>query len=79
MMSIKNQKSKMIKDIQTSKIECPECGCREIQREYNNSERNVMFFSHVYYHDEDISVEPMWCYCLCCGVKFDPVQEAFAV
>ena len=61
---------------QTSKIECPECGCREIHREYDSIGRNLVFFSSVYYRDDDISAEPMWCYCLHCGVRFDPVQEA---
>ena len=65
--------------MQSSKIECPECGCREIHREYDNTGHSLMFFSSVYYHDDDISTEPVWCYCPRCGVKFDPVQEAFAV
>ena len=55
------------------------CGCREIHREYDSIGRNLVFFSSVYYRDDDISAEPMWCYCLNCGVRFDPVQEAFAV
>ena len=63
-------------EIQSSKIECPECGCREIRREYDSSH----FLSRLCRQaDESIFDERVWCYCLRCGVMFDPVQEAFAV
>ena len=63
-------------EVQSSKIECPECGCREIHREYDSSH----FFSRLCRQsDESIFDEGMWCYCLNCGVMFDPVQEAFSV
>ncbi len=63
---------------QNQKIECPECGCKEIHMEYDSYGRNLL--SRVLNHvDEGIPAEPIWCYCLCCGVMFDPAQEAFAV
>ena len=62
---------------QSLKIECPECGCKEIHREYENYGSNLL--SRVLNQaDEGIPSEPMWCYCLCCGVMFNPLQEAFA-
>jgi hypothetical protein len=66
---------------QSSIIECPECGCREIHREYENYfEHGLITMSRVIYHaDESISAEPVWCYCMGCGVMFDPVREGFAV
>ena len=58
-------------------IECPECGCKEIHVEYDNN--NDMLSCVRRQADEGIPVEIGWCYCLCCGVMFDPMQEAFAV
>jgi len=63
-------------EIQSSKIECPECGCRVIHREYDSSHL-LSRLSHQ--ADESIFDEGMWFYCLRCGVMFNPVKEAFAV
>ncbi len=63
---------------QMPKIECPECGCGEIHVEYGNY-GSVLLSRVCKQTDEDISTEPVWCYCLCCGVMFNPEQEAFAV
>ena len=50
-------------------FECPECGCHEIHLEYDERVP-VITYSH--------TTEPTgsaWCYCLCCGVMFNPEQE----
>ncbi len=62
---------------QMSKIECPECGCKEIHKEYDSYGRNLL--SRVRnLADEGVPSEPLWCYCMGCGVMFDPVQKTFA-
>ena len=63
---------------QDLKIECPECGCKAVYSEYDSDyEYNS---SNICSPDNDIlSVEPLWRYCMRCGVMFDPVQAAFAV
>ena len=62
---------------QKQAIACPECGCKEIHVEYDN---NCEMLSSVRRQaDEGIPVEIDWCYCLCCGVMFNPMQEAFVV
>ncbi len=63
---------------QPTKIECPECGCKEIHWEYNNYGSIIPAKARLQ-SDEGVPVEPMWCYCLGCGVMFDPVQESFAM
>jgi len=63
-------------ETQSSKIECPECRCRVIRREYDSSQ---LLSRLCHQSDESIFDEGMWFYCLRCGVMFNPVQEAFAV
>ena len=62
----------------SSKFECPDCGSREIHYEYDSYGRDLM--PRIYRQIEDnIPTEMESCYCLRCGVMFDPVQEAFAL
>ena len=62
----------------SSKFECPYCGSSEIHYESDYSYGRLL--SRICRQiDEVVSTEPDWCYCLNCGVMFDPVQEAFAV
>lgn len=63
---------------QTVKIACPECGCKEIHIEYG-SFGYELFSGLPGRADDVVPAEPGWCYCLRCGVMFNPVQEAFAV
>jgi len=64
--------------IQTSKIECPECGCTEIRREYDRYGYMMLSLS-CNQDDEELSDECTWCNCLNCGLVFSPVREAIAV
>jgi len=63
---------------QSSKIECQECGSSEVQYEadYCYGLQLSRFYRQI---DEVVSTEPDWCYCLNCGLMFDPMQKAFAV
>jgi hypothetical protein len=63
---------------QSSEIECPECGCREIHTEYNSYGHGVLSAAFNM-ADEGVPAEPGWCCCMGCGVMFDPVQEGFTV
>ena len=63
---------------QSSTIECPECGCSEIHSEYDNFHGRDPL-SKVFHHLDDISpTEPIWRYCMSCGIMFDPMKEGFA-
>jgi len=64
--------------IQTSNIECPECGSSEIHYEADYSYERLLSLV-CRQNDEVVSTEPDWGYCLNCGLMFDPMQKAFAV
>jgi len=58
---------------------CPDCGCRQIRREYDKCySLDLLLWVHNQLN-ELIPSEPAWSYCQRCGMMFDPVQEAFAV
>jgi hypothetical protein len=65
--------------IQTSKIECPDCGCREIHNEYDNCYGQNLLSRVCHQLDDTAPTEPLWCYCLECGLMFDPMQEAIVI
>jgi len=54
-------------------IECPECKCREILMEYDD---NMLSWGHRNVA-EGSPIEISWCYCLRCGMVFEPEQEIF--
>jgi hypothetical protein len=64
---------------QSSKIECPDCGCREIHKEYDTCYGQSLLSRFSYQLDNIVPTEPVWCYCLRCGVMFDPYYEVLAV
>ncbi|MDR2040538.1 MAG: hypothetical protein LBQ60_21690 [Bacteroidales bacterium] len=57
-------------------IECPECGCKEIHFEYNNYAQELLA---KILSPKERKEKPSLCYCLCCGVMFAPITDAFAV
>ena len=58
-------------------IECPECGCSEIRVEYADANSLLSWVRRQ--ADEGIPVEISWCYCLRCGLIFEPKQELCAM
>jgi len=60
---------------QSLKIECPECGSRETLYEYGQNLLSLLSRQI----EKVLPTDPLWYYCQCCGVKFNPFQEAFAV
>ena len=55
--------------------ECPECGCRVIHQEHSLDLMPRIFRLS----EENAPTELLCCYCLRCGVMFNPLHEAFAV
>ena len=66
-------------NIHSSEIACPDCGCREIHHEYDSCYGHDLLLRVWNQPDGIVPTEPLWCYCLRCGVMFDPMKEAFAV
>ncbi|MDR2037628.1 MAG: hypothetical protein LBQ60_06870 [Bacteroidales bacterium] len=60
------------------KIECPECGCKEIHMEYDSYVHNLISRASGL-AEEGIPAKPIWYQCMGCGVIFDPIKEASAI
>ena len=54
-------------------FECPDCESSELHYEADYSYGSLLsrICSQI---DEIVSTEPDWCYCLNCGLMFDPVS-----